>query len=46
MVKQAFRPSDDACSYNFNIPGNAFVAVVLNDIGNLMLENDLETDLA
>ncbi|EGR29068.1 meiotically up-regulated protein, putative [Ichthyophthirius multifiliis] len=29
MVKTAFRPSDDACIYAFNIPGNAMLSVQL-----------------
>lgn len=30
MVRQHFRPSDDAVIYNFNIPGNAMAAVELS----------------
>lgn len=29
MSWSAFRPSDDACVYNYNVPGNMFAAVVL-----------------
>jgi len=29
MTWSAFRPSDDACTYNYNVPGNMFAAVVL-----------------
>ena len=31
MVKTAFRPSDDACKFPFNVPGNAFAVAVLRD---------------
>ena len=30
MTWSAFRPSDDACVYNYNVPGNMFAAVVLD----------------
>jgi uncharacterized protein len=29
MVWSAFRPSDDECTYNFNVPGNMYVAAAL-----------------
>ena len=29
LVKQYFRPSDDACTFPFNIPANAFISVSL-----------------
>ena len=29
MIWSAFRPSDDACTFNYNIPGNMFCSVVL-----------------
>ncbi|WP_292698806.1 glycoside hydrolase family 125 protein [Microbacterium sp. 69-10] len=29
MSWSAFRPSDDACDFGYNVPGNAFAAVVL-----------------
>lgn len=29
MSWSAFRPSDDACTYNYNVPGNMFAAVTL-----------------
>ncbi|QDP98446.1 glycoside hydrolase family 125 protein [Microlunatus elymi] len=29
MSWSAFRPSDDACQYNYNVPGNMFAVVVL-----------------
>ena len=30
MTWSAFRPSDDACTFNYNIPGNMFCSVILN----------------
>lgn len=30
MVWSAFRPSDDACALNYNIPGNMFCSVILD----------------
>lgn len=35
MTWAGFRPSDDACVYGYNIPGNAFAAVVLRYIAEL-----------
>ncbi|MBO0811711.1 MAG: glycoside hydrolase family 125 protein, partial [Microlunatus sp.] len=32
MSWSAFRPSDDACVYNYNVPGNMFAAVVLGQL--------------
>jgi meiotically up-regulated gene 157 (Mug157) protein len=32
MSWSAFRPSDDACTYGYNVPGNAFAATVLADV--------------
>ena len=29
MIWSAFRPSDDACTFNYNIPGNMFCSVIL-----------------
>ena len=29
MTWSAFRPSDDACTFNYNIPGNMFCSVIL-----------------
>ena len=39
LVFQAFRPSDDACRFGFNIPGNAFFASTLRRLAPL-LEGD------
>ena len=30
MTWSAFRPSDDACVYNYNVPGNLFASLVLD----------------
>lgn len=30
MIWSAFRPSDDACALNYNIPGNMFCSVILD----------------
>ena len=30
MIWSAFRPSDDACALNYNIPGNMFCSVILS----------------
>lgn len=35
MVWAGFRPSDDACRYGFNIPGNMFVVVALGHLAEL-----------
>ncbi len=35
MVWAGFRPSDDACTYGYNIPGNMFVAVTLAQVADL-----------
>jgi meiotically up-regulated gene 157 (Mug157) protein len=32
LTWSAFRPSDDACEYGYNVPGNAFAAVELGHI--------------
>lgn len=36
LTWSAFRPSDDACSLGFNIPGNAFAVVALTEIAQIM----------
>lgn len=38
MTWAGFRPSDDACVYGYNIPGNAFAAVALKYIAELAVE--------
>ena len=36
MTWSGFRPSDDACSYGYNIPANAFAAVSLDRLAALL----------
>ncbi|WP_200940907.1 glycoside hydrolase family 125 protein [Devosia sp. Leaf420] len=38
MTWAGFRPSDDACVYGYNIPGNAFAAVALRDIAEVAVK--------
>ena len=38
MVWVAFRPSDDACTYNFHVPSNMFAASVLPDVARFAEE--------
>ena len=38
MTWAGFRPSDDACVYSYNIPGNAFAAVALKYTAELAVE--------
>ncbi len=38
MTWAGFRPSDDACVYGYNIPGNAFAAVALRHIAELAVK--------
>ncbi|MBX9243862.1 glycoside hydrolase family 125 protein [Actinotalea ferrariae] len=35
LTWSAFRPSDDACALGYNVPGNAFAAVVLGHVATL-----------
>ncbi|MFS0713535.1 glycoside hydrolase family 125 protein [Microbacterium sp. 2P01SA-2] len=35
MTWSAFRPSDDACAYGYNVPGNMFAAVELGHIAEI-----------
>ncbi|WP_245807027.1 glycoside hydrolase family 125 protein [Krasilnikoviella flava] len=35
MTWSAFRPSDDACVYHYNVPGNLFAAASLRDLADL-----------
>ncbi|MET4783125.1 glycoside hydrolase family 125 protein [Glaciihabitans sp. UYNi722] len=46
LTWSGFRPSDDACVYGYNIPGNAFAAVELRHLGQLAAEVFGDTDLA
>lgn len=36
MTWSAFRPSDDACTFNYNIPGNMFCSVILGYLQELV----------
>lgn len=38
MSWSAFRPSDDACTYGYNVPGNAFAAAVLADVERIAVD--------
>ena len=46
MIWGAFRPSDDAVEYRFNIPQNAFAVVALRDIEQLALDGYGDRSLA
>ena len=50
MTWAGFRPSDDACRYGYNVPGNALAAVALGHLGRIasdVLHDDaLVTDAA
>lgn len=36
LTWSAFRPSDDATRFGYNIPGNAFIAVVLGEVSEML----------
>lgn len=38
MTWSGFRPSDDACRYGFNIPGNLFAATILGHLAEIAAE--------
>jgi meiotically up-regulated gene 157 (Mug157) protein len=38
MSWSGFRPSDDACTYNYNVPGNMFAAVTLGYLATIATE--------
>ncbi|KGI79111.1 glycoside hydrolase family 125 protein [Oleiagrimonas soli] len=44
MIHAAFRPSDDACVYPLNVPGNLFAAVALRQLA--MMSRSLHRDTA
>jgi meiotically up-regulated gene 157 (Mug157) protein len=46
MIWGAFRPSDDAVRYRFNIPQNAMAVVALRDVERLALDGWGDADLA
>lgn len=46
LIWGAFRPSDDAVEYRFNIPQNAFAVVALRDIVQLALDGYGDRSLA
>lgn len=46
MVWVGFRPSDDACAYNFHVPSNMFAASVLPDLGRFADEQYADDALA
>lgn len=40
MVKSAFRPSDDACTFPYFIPGNAMLVTYLSKTSEMIKEKD------
>ncbi|HEY9292507.1 MAG TPA: glycoside hydrolase family 125 protein [Microlunatus sp.] len=38
MSWSGFRPSDDACQYNYNVPGNMFASVVLGYLETMAIQ--------
>ncbi|HKU68411.1 MAG TPA: glycoside hydrolase family 125 protein [Candidatus Baltobacteraceae bacterium] len=46
MIWSAFRPSDDATTYPFNIPQQAIAAIALQDIARLAVDGYGDRDLA
>lgn len=46
MVWTAFRPSDDAATYAFNIPQEALIAVALQDVARLAIDGYADRNLA
>lgn len=41
LIGSAFRPSDDACTFPYNIPGNAMVSSYLNKTSNMLKSIDM-----
>ncbi|SDC32386.1 hypothetical protein SAMN05216410_1640 [Sanguibacter gelidistatuariae] len=46
LTWSGFRPSDDACTYGFNIPGNAFAAQSLAQLAELATHAFADPDLS
>jgi meiotically up-regulated gene 157 (Mug157) protein len=46
MVWVGFRPSDDACTYNFHVPSNMFAAEALLELAYLAEEHFTDAELA
>ncbi|MFC4301835.1 glycoside hydrolase family 125 protein [Cohnella boryungensis] len=46
MIWSGFRPSDDACEFHYNIPGNMFAAVVLGYMREMAMEAYRDEKLA
>ena len=46
MVWVGFRPSDDACTYNFHVPSNMFAASVMADVAQFAEEHFADVPLA
>ncbi|MFI2486151.1 glycoside hydrolase family 125 protein [Promicromonospora kroppenstedtii] len=46
MTWAGFRPSDDACTYGYNVPGNALAATALRQLAELATEVLHDADLA
>ncbi|SDQ59751.1 glycoside hydrolase family 125 protein [Microbacterium sp. cf332] len=46
MTWSAFRPSDDACAYGYNVPGNMFAAVELGHIADIAEDVLADPELA
>lgn len=44
LVWSGFRPSDDACALGFNIPGNHYLALALERLGDLLEAVPTEVD--
>ena len=46
MVWVGFRPSDDACTYNFHVPSNMFAAAILPDVARFASERYADAAMA
>lgn len=46
MTWEAFRPSDDSCTYHYNVPGNMFAAVALGLVAEIADQVLADPDLA